>query len=88
MSKIEHISQFGSMEWEFLPNSELISTLVARDGTEVEKRNELYQINGDVLRVGDLHFRYVINNDVLVVTVVEAQNKENMGITMEFKRKQ
>lgn len=90
LRKTEHVSQFAKEVIDFRADGVLASYLVDRKGNRVQERPARYRVLGDVLEIGDgsMCYRFVVKGKNLSLKVVKSMAPDDIGTTMEFRRKE
>ena len=90
LSKIEHVSQFAKLVLEFRSDREIVSYMVDRKGNEIQREVEPYHIHRDILQIGEgrTSYRFIVKGDALSLTVVKSMAGDDVGNTLEFRRKE
>ena len=90
LSKTEHVSQFAKEVLDFRKDGTVVSYMVDRKGNEIQREVEPYHIHGDILQFGEGsdRYRFVIKGNALLLTVVKSMADDDIGKTLEFRRKE
>ena len=64
--------------------------MVDRKGNEIQRKIEPYHMHRDILQFdeGNERYRFVIKGNALSLTVVKSMAGDDVGNTMEFRRKE
>ena len=90
LSKTEHVSQFAKAVLIFRSDGTAVSYMVDRKGNEIQREVEPYHILGDILQFGEGsdRYRFVIKGNALFLTVAKSLNAEDIGLPLEYRRKE
>ena len=90
LRKVEHISQFAKLVLEFRSDREVVSYMVDHDGSKIQRKVKSYQIHCDILQFGkgSYHFQFIVKGNTLLLTVVRPSAEDDVGKTLEFRRRE
>jgi len=88
LSKIEHVSQFAKLVLDFRSDRNVVSYMVDRKGSEIQREVEPYHIHRDTLQIGEgrTSYRFIAKSNALSLTVVKSMAGDDIGKTLEFRR--
>ena len=90
LRKVEHISQFAKLVLEFRSDREVVSYMVDRKGKEIQREVKPYHVHRDILDFGkgSYHFQFIVKGNTLLLTVVRPSAEDDVGKTLEFRRRE